>query len=335
MAQTHHGEQAARGKESPEEDFRSASSIQIIVRPLVSKSVQSETIAADGSCVSPCRCKPEADLPDDADVEGPEMGDDELGALMAELELEVQNVSEEEENEVRLECYKATIAGLMEGQTFDSQLATLDYYKTLIAPGDPDDLAKQYMDHLCAVEQEQRRIAEEEGMAGGDLQVTLRLDSDDGNDDPQDEPTVDHLKALVEQRRKIPSEHQRLVFAGTELRGSRTIRSYNIADGAVLFLVRRHPTGVRLSIAVEVSQTGQSVTLGRVSADETLAALKCKIEEHAGILAANQVLIFAGEVLLDDDQRLVDLGIGRNLAGKEEELCEAEAFVKLHLVLRR
>lgn len=335
MAQTDHGEQAARREECPEEDFRSASSIQIIVRPLASKAAQSEKIEAEGSCMSPCQSKPEADLPDDADAEGPEMGDDELGALMAELELEVQNASEEEENEVRLECYKATIAGLMEGQTFDSKLATLDYYKTLIAPGDPDDLARQCLDHLCAVEQEQRRIAEEEGMAGGDLHVSLRLDGDDGNDAPQDELTVDQLKALVEQRRKIPSAHQRLVFAGTELRGSRTIRSYNIADGAVLFLVRRRPTGVRLNIAVEVSQTGQSVTLERVSADETLAALKSKIEEHAGILAANQVLVFAGELLLDDDQRLVDLGFGRNFAGKEEELGEAEAFVKLHLVLRR
>ena len=142
------------------------------------------------------------------------------------------------------------IAGVLEGQTYVAKLDTLEYHDSLIAPGDP--LAEQYMECLNTVEREHQRIAEEEGMCGGDLQLSLGLDG------AQDEPTVQQLKALVEERRSIPMARPRLIYAGSELDNSRTIGLYNIADGAIIFLVRRRPTRAHLTISVHVTQTGKT-----------------------------------------------------------------------------
>ncbi|MGB1596734.1 MAG: ubiquitin-like protein, partial [Promethearchaeia archaeon] len=91
---------------------------------------------------------------------------------------------------------------------------------------------------------------------------------------------------MIEERRNIPIAHQRLVFAGTELENSRTIRAYSIPKSAVVFLVLRRPANALVNISVLMTQTGESFVLEKVPVDDTLADLKDNIQAQAGVLAS-------------------------------------------------
>ena len=54
--------------------------------------------------------------------EGEAMDEAELQALMAELEQEAGSMSQEDEEALRLECYKDTLAGVLEGQSLSEKL---------------------------------------------------------------------------------------------------------------------------------------------------------------------------------------------------------------------
>ena len=255
--------------------------------------------------------------------EGEAMDEAELQALMAELEQEAGTMSQEDEEALRLECYKDTLAGVLEGQSLSEKLQTIEHFRSTAALELP--LPDRYLEHLEAVHLEQVRIAEEEGLRGGDILISTGPGSS-GPEGDQSDLTVKQLKMMIEERRNIPIAHQRLVFAGTELENSRTIRAYSIPKSAVVFLVLRRPANALVNISVLMTQTGESFVLDKVPVDDTLADLKEKIQAQAGVLSSNQVLVFAGNMLADDEGFLVDFGMGGT---------RGEDAVKLHLVLRR
>ncbi|GAA5216158.1 ubiquitin-like protein [Streptomyces thinghirensis] len=51
--------------------------------------------------------------------------------------------------------------------------------------------------------------------------------------------TVESCKAEIQDKRGIPAEEQRLIFAGKELEDTRTLSEYDICAGATLHLVLR------------------------------------------------------------------------------------------------
>ena len=104
--------------------------------------------------------------------------------------------------------------------------------------------------------------------------------------------TVNHLKAMIQDKEGIPQDQQQIFFVDQQLEDSHTLMNYNIEKDSTLHLVLRS-----MHIVVK-TLTGRIITL-EVEPSDTIDNVKAKIQDMEDIPPDQQQFIFDGKQLED------------------------------------
>ena len=116
--------------------------------------------------------------------------------------------------------------------------------------------------------------------------ITLQVRGDD---------TVEHVKSLICEKEGIPADMQRILFVGKPLRDGMRLRDYCVQNESTLNLSLSLVGGMQIYVK---TLTGKTITL-EVEISDTIENVKAKIYDKEGIPPDQQLLVFAGKLLID------------------------------------
>lgn len=107
--------------------------------------------------------------------------------------------------------------------------------------------------------------------------------------------TILRVKKRIEDKESIPSNRQRLIYAGKQFENERTLSDYNVQRDSTLHLLLRLDFGPQMRIFV-LTLNGKKITL-EVKRSDLIETVKQMIHKEAGCPPDHQRLIFNGKEL--------------------------------------